>query len=95
MNTLHLVRTSAFADQQLALCQKVIQDNDTLILMDDGCYNVNHIIFNQIAKQNKVNTLIVEQHAKARNISNSSANLIDLATLLALSFSHNNVITWQ
>lgn len=94
MATLHLVRTSAYSDNLLALCIDVCQTDDSIIFVDDGCYNLTHsLIHDELIQQ--LNLYFIAAHGKARNMKNADLTAIELDALLSMSFSHNNVITWQ
>lgn len=96
MTTLHLVRQSAFATDDFAQCLSVINQNDAIVLMDDGCYNVNHTLINSVIKQVGNNISLVASHAKARAIEvQETVKLIEMADVVTLTFTHNKVITWQ
>jgi len=96
MSTLHLVRQSAFATNDFAQCLNVVNQNDAIVLMDDGCYNVNHTLINNLLKQVGDNINLVASHAKARAIeANKMIKLIEMADVVTLTFIHSKVITWQ
>ena len=96
MSTLHLIRQSAFATNDFAQCLSVVNQDDAIVLMDDGCYNVNHALINNLMKQVGDNINIVASHAKARAIeANKTIKLIEMADVVTLTFTHNKVITWQ
>ena len=72
--------------------------NDSILLMDDGCYNVSHklLLKAQLALP-ELTIYFIEQHANARaqkNIDNNftSTTLTDVVTLL---FQHESSITWS
>jgi len=93
MTTLHLVRQSAFTTNDFYQCIQVVEKNDTVVLIDDGCYNANHPLLLEI-KQNNIVLFIIENHAKARGIC-SNLNKIDMTLLVELTFKNDTVITWQ
>lgn len=103
MAILHLVRTSAFNDQQLALCIEALNKNDGLILLDDGIYNLKHPSL--VSAQQLCNKLFfIDEHAKARgfdmNIESNTKNItpispISMAKLVELIFDFKASITWQ
>jgi len=96
MSTLHLVRQSAFATNDFAQCLNVVNQNDAIVLMDDGCYNVNHTLINNLLKQVGDNINLVASHAKARAIeANKMIKLIEMTDVVTLTFIHSKVITWQ
>ena len=98
MNTLHLVRQSAFTSNDFAQCLSVLDHADTIILMDDGCYNLKHSLMNSLIKRidNTININVITSHAKARAIESIVAvNNIEMADVVELTFKHKKVITWQ
>ena len=96
MSTLHLVRQSAFATNDFAQCLNVVNQNDAIVLMDDGCYNVNHTLINNLLKQVGDNINLVASHAKARAIeANKMIKQIEMTDVVTLTFIHSKVITWQ
>ncbi len=48
MSTLHLVRKSAFTTNDFAQCLSVLDHQDAIVLMDDGCYNLNHSLMDNL-----------------------------------------------
>ena len=96
MTTLHLLRTSGFSSSDLIECLDTLSKFDDLVLIDDGCYNVNHEAISQ-AKQT-LNTPIkfIKLHADARGMTfNSSYMAIEMSDLVDLAFHHDNSVTWQ
>lgn len=99
MSTLHLVRTSDFTSSHFASALQVINTNDALVLLDDGCYNIKHsLIHSDIIKQlmAKQQCYVVNEHCQARAITISTTlQAIPLSQLVELSFQYNKVMTWQ
>jgi len=102
MSILHLVRSSAFAHDDLQQCIKNIESEDNIVLLDDGCYNLKHPLMTElIAKHPKVDLYIIKEHAKARAINiddvllNEAFDSITMTDLISLTFSNNSVVTWQ
>lgn len=97
MTTLHIVRQSAFNSDDFSQCLQVINDNDVIALIDDGCYNLKHQIINNIDRNKNIQFKIVEQHANARSITINEdvAAKITMNDLVLLSFENDRVITWQ
>lgn len=42
MTTLHIVRQSAFNSNDFAQCLQILGNNDVIVFIDDGCYNLHH-----------------------------------------------------
>lgn len=101
MSTLHIVRESAFKTNDFAQCIEVLCDNDIIALLDDGCYNVNHILLNDFKnnrfQKNNVQINVLVEHARARAITvdESQFTKISMDDLVSMTFSNDRVITWQ
>ncbi|WP_159819953.1 sulfurtransferase complex subunit TusB [Colwellia sp. 20A7] len=84
MTTLHIVRQSAFTTNDYSQCLQVLGDNDVIVFIDDGCYNLHHhltdnLIDNLIDNSNNnltdnienpinIKLNVIAQHANARAI---------------------------
>jgi len=98
MSTLHLVRQSAFATNDFAQCLSVLDHQDSIILMDDGCYNLKHALMDSLIKRvdGTINIHVISSHAKARAIETiTTIDHIEMKDVVELTFNHNKVITWQ
>ncbi|WP_057831154.1 sulfurtransferase complex subunit TusB [Colwellia sp. TT2012] len=98
MSTLHLIRQSAFTSNDFAQCLSVLDHQDSVVLMDDGCYNLKHSLMDSLIKRvgGSVNINIIASHAQARAIEIITAvNTIEISDVVELTFTHNKVITWQ
>jgi len=99
MTTLHIVRQSAFNTNDFAQCTQTIKAQDTLVLIDDGCYNLSHPLKDEIPKKMVIKVLAL--HAKARGITvmnmaqDDLLSLITMEDLVNLTLSAKNTITWQ
>lgn len=95
MATLHIIRTSAFVDNQLALCCNTMKHEDAIVLLDDGIYNLKH----SLVETQRPNTIYtVASHAKARGIAVNEFDGITLITieqLVSLTCEFEVSITWQ
>ena len=67
MAMLHIIRRSGFTSNALAQCLSMVLADDSILLMDDGCYNVNHPLLLE-ALTSKPNTAVyfVDVHTSAR-----------------------------
>ena len=93
MSILHLVRTSAYQQDDLAQCLDVYSSEDTIVLMDDGCYNLEHTL---LKKRENIQVLVITEHCLARAIAITNKNqAIALEKLTTLFFSYDSVLTWQ
>lgn len=98
MSTLHLVRQSAFATNDFAQCLSVLDHQDCIILMDDGCYNLKHPLMDSLIKRvdDTITIHVMASHAKARAIETMTIiKHIEMTDVIELTFNHNKVITWQ
>jgi tRNA 2-thiouridine synthesizing protein B len=98
MSTLHLVRQSAFATNDFAQCLSVLDNQDSIVLMDDGCYNLKHTLMDSLLKRvnDTININVIRSHAQARAIETmATIQHISIADVVNLTFNHNKVITWQ
>jgi len=97
MTTLHLVRQSAFNSQDLFQCCQVMLPADILVLMDDGCYNLNHTLLSNIENIiSAENIKVIQHHAMARGLNVPELiEVISMNELVNLTFETENVITWQ
>jgi len=95
MTILHLIRRSAFETNDFEQCLHILTQDDCLVLLDDGCYNLHHSLLNTAPCQ----TVMLNKHAQARGIktedSSSHVTLISMTTLVELTFTYNSVMTWQ
>lgn len=94
MSTLHLVRQSAFNRNDFQQCIDVLAEQDTMILMDDGCYNLKHPLMTDLLT--KININVITMHAQARAVEViTGIKQVSMADVVTLTFTHNKVITWQ
>lgn len=96
MTTLHLIRDSALSNNTITLALTNLSANDVVVLLDDGCYNINQAFIKEV--QHIVpfaQCFAVEQHVIARSLPLSTLTLITYKQLLESIFNHQNVITWQ
>ncbi len=94
MSTLHLMRTSAYQQNDLTQCLDLLQASDAIVLLDDGCYNLSH----HLLTANISNPIYhINEHAIARAMLDQKkiSQAITLAELPALFFTFDKVITWQ
>ncbi len=93
MSILHLVRTSAYQSNELMQCLQVFNDDDALVLIDDGCYNIKHALLSTF---NENNLYFIHKHIQARAINSTLTNsAISFSELNTLIFKYHSVITWQ
>ncbi len=95
MTTLHIIRQSAYNTNDFAQCIEALCDDDKIVFIDDGCYNIKHHLIKSIKKNVQLN--IIEKHSKARAICIDEAVITKIAMndLVALTFENKRVVTWQ
>ena len=99
MNTLHFVRKSAFSTSDFEQCLRLITHQDTVVFIDDGCYNLKHSLLHELLNTTKEDVKIacIGLHMQGRAIKDiqDTVNIIEMKDLVALTFTHKKVITWQ
>lgn len=97
MSTLHIVRSSGFNTSALTQCLSLVSNTDSVLLIDDGCYNINHpLLIELLASHPEISVNIIDTHADARaQATNKLISTITLTDMLELIFNHNNSITWS
>jgi tRNA 2-thiouridine synthesizing protein B len=98
MAMLHIIRNSGFSSSALTQCLSMCLPQDSILLMDDGCYNLNHpLLAEALTKQPALKVYFINLHASARAQSSNNTSFIssNLTDVLELLFSHNNSITWS
>ncbi|MDX2370120.1 MAG: sulfurtransferase complex subunit TusB [Colwellia sp.] len=97
MPTLHIVRQSAFNSDDFAQCLQVLRNNDVIVFIDDGCYNLHHKLINTIDSETGIQLNVIEKHAQARaiKVDKTLYSVINMNDLVDLTLTTNRVITWQ
>jgi tRNA 2-thiouridine synthesizing protein B len=98
MAMLHIIRNSGFSSSAISQCLSMCLPQDSILLMDDGCYNLNHpLLLEALAKQSELKLYYIGLHASARAQSSNNTSFIssNLTDVLELLFSHDNSITWS
>jgi sulfur relay protein TusB/DsrH len=98
MSMLHLVRTSAFQTNDFEQCLNVVETSDTIVLLDDGCYNLSHELWQEALNKITLTALyIIEAHAQARAVSidKTKINTLSLDALITLICETEQSVTWQ
>jgi tRNA 2-thiouridine synthesizing protein B len=76
----------------------MILPQDSILLIDDGCYNFNHtLLLRTLTEQQDITLYFISQHAIARaQCPNNKLFIpITLTQVVALLFKHDNSITWS
>jgi len=96
MATLHLIRQSAYTTQDFAQCIQILNNNnDAIVFIDDGCYNVTHPLLTQINEQIPLYIIDVHLTARALKLPNNRIKTISMTELVSLTFTLDKAITWQ
>ncbi len=101
MTTLHIVRQSAFNTTDFSQCLQVLCNEDVIVFIDDGCYNLTHPLLDNIDdhidRSKNIQLNVIDQHAKARaiTINENLFTRITMNNLVSLTFESDRVITWQ
>jgi len=76
----------------------VLEQQDAIVLMDDGCYNLKHPLMDSLIKRadSTISINVISNHAQARAIETlATVEHIEMPDVVELTFNHNKVITWQ
>lgn len=98
MAMLHIIRNSGFTSNTLSQCLTMCLPEDAILLMDDGCYNLQHpLLLEALTKQTAITVYYLSLHANARAQHNEHPSLtaINFDEVLKLIFTFNNSITWS
>lgn len=101
MSKLHIIRASAFADSTLKNGIALLKSDDTVLLIDDGVYNLQHPILSTLSNAlTKHNLLVIGEHVQARGLQYSSSikasiTEITIDDIIDLTLSVKQSITWQ
>ena len=95
---LHIIRTSGFNNNALAQCLDTTLEQDSLLLIDDGCYNLHHpLLLEILMAKTELKCFYIGLHASARAQFKPAPVFteITLDDVNELIFSHHNSITWS
>ncbi|MGB1198441.1 MAG: sulfurtransferase complex subunit TusB [Thalassotalea sp.] len=96
MTTLHLIRDNTLINNSVHLALTNIAPDDIVVLIDDGCYNVEQVLMSSIQAVLPITQCYaIKSHLCARALPTDNITLINYEQLVDLIFIHNNVITWQ
>ena len=98
MAMLHIIRNSGYSNNALAQCLNMALPQDSILLMDDGCYNLSHkLLLDSLENKPEISVYFIKLHADARaqNNINSEFMATTLTEVVALLFKHDNSITWS
>jgi len=95
MSILHLLRTSPFSNQQIENMLTMLNEDDKIVLIDDGCYLLNHQHLTTCLESTNSVICVVEPHILARNIKlPNGIDAISFDTLTELFTKYQSTITW-
>jgi tRNA 2-thiouridine synthesizing protein B len=89
--TLHLIQRSPFSNSALKDCLNILGENDSVLLMQDGTYSLNHPLLAGI----KNATYALTQDTTARGLTTTaSTNTIEYDEFVMLCSQHKHVLSW-
>ena len=93
MKTLHLINKPG---QPFTLCQRVLADNDALMLIEDGTYllSARHACLKQAADQHAVYALDADVSARGIAPDIEAVSPISYRRFVALTAEYDQVISW-
>ncbi len=99
--TLHLIQRSPFTHQALSNCLKTLMPEDSILLMEDGVYSIQHPLLQDIltpaaqAKPTSIYALIDDVNARGLEAFNHTPILnISMAEFVEQCAQHKHVISW-
>jgi len=89
--TLHLIQRSPFSNSALKDCLNIIAAKDSVLLMEDGVYGLQH----SLMQQTKLSAYALQEDISARGL-DSKGNIkeIDYCEFVNLCGQHQHVISW-
>lgn len=88
MNTLHIINSAKTLSELKAL-QRYFDEQDAVIFIQDGCYNLN---FDLSGENRKI--YAIAQDMQARGIENSNITPLDYPGFVELTLNTSNSISW-
>lgn len=95
---LHIVNRSPFTSTALTECLKIIQPNDTLLLIEDAVIAATGKLGQQLeCQQDKFRIVVLMNDILARGLTHKVAALpkIDYSDFVVLTEQHQSSITWS
>ncbi len=89
--TLHLIQRSPFSNSALQDCLNTLDSQDSILLMQDGVYGLNHPLLSNT--QVTTYALLDDLNARGLDAKNAIKN-IEYPEFVALCTSHKHVISW-
>ena len=101
MPTLHTINKSPFSQQTLLQCLEVIGCDDSLILIEDGCYGAlkSSPAYRQLLEisKNGVKIYVLEDDLRCRGLTSNffdDLTLVGMNEMVELCCQHKNVQSW-
>jgi tRNA 2-thiouridine synthesizing protein B len=97
MSTLHIIRRLESSHSSITNSIALLAEGDAVVLIDDGTYNINNMIYKNICKVIPSDNIhVIAKHAQARGLAiPGNISAITMKELLDLSLSTTQSITWQ
>jgi tRNA 2-thiouridine synthesizing protein B len=95
---LHTVNKSPYADKTLHSCLKAANDNDTLLLIEDGVYGaLKEGEFSDLVDSAGPRIVALVADLEARGLMDrllNSVDTVDYAGFVELTLAHDKVVSW-
>ncbi len=89
--TLHLIQRSPFTNTVLKDCLNIADPQDSILLMEDGVYGLQH----PLMQQTQLTAYALQEDISARGLnSKNSIKEIDYCEFVNLCSQHQHVISW-
>ena len=89
--TLHLIQRSPFSNSALQDCLNIIDSQDSILLMEDGVYGLQH----KLLQQTQLTTYALQEDITARGLhAKECIKEIDYVEFVNLCSQHKHVISW-
>ncbi len=89
--TLHLIQRSPFSNSALQDCLNIIDSQDSILLMEDGVYGLQH----KLLQQTQLTTYALQEDITARGLyTKECIKKIDYVEFVSLCSQHKHVISW-
>jgi len=89
--TLHLIQRSPFTNTVLKDCLNIADPQDSILLMEDGVYGLQH----PLMQQTQLTAYALQEDISARGLnSKKSIKEIDYCEFVNLCSQHKHVISW-
>lgn len=90
---LHLVFSTPTNTSALSDCQKYANENDMIVLIEDGVYSIQIPEYKQLL--NNLNWKALNSDLRARGLSIDSSQTINYEKLVELTLQYDKTISWR